>query len=59
MNEPDDERKNDSKLQQLYVELDAVEVALNRAMFKVEAADLTKRRAELLGQIKKRERELN
>lgn len=54
----DDDRKNDPKLQQLYVELDAVEAALNRAMFRVEWASLDKRRGEILGDIKKREREL-
>lgn len=56
---PDDERKNDPKLQQLCVELDGVEVAMDRAMFRVEWAALNKRRSELLGDIKKRERELN
>jgi len=47
------------QLNQLYVELDAVEDALTHAMFRVASRDLYNRRAELLGKIKKLERKRN
>jgi hypothetical protein len=52
-------RESDPELQALYVELDAVEIALEYSMFRVTSAALRKRRGELLGKIKKLEREYN
>lgn len=44
------------QLQQLYVELEGVEVAMERAMSHVEWEALNKRRGEILGNIKKLEK---
>jgi hypothetical protein len=44
------------ELKQLYIELDAVEAAMEGAMFRQERKDLNTRRAALLGQIKSIER---
>lgn len=54
-----EERKDDTKLQELYVELDGVEYAMNRAMFHKTWQELNGRRAALLGQIKELERQKN
>jgi len=51
--------KDIEKLRLLYVEFDAVEAAIERAFGVQEAADLDERRAELLGDIKRMERERN
>jgi hypothetical protein len=45
-------REIPSKLEQLEIELSAVEAAIDNAVFRVESKDLYGRRAELLGQIK-------
>lgn len=54
-----EERKDDTELRNLYVELDAVDAALDVAMGVVEAATLRTVRAHLLGEIKKLERKHN
>jgi hypothetical protein len=45
-------RPQPSKLEQLEIELSAVETAIDNAMFRVGSKELYGRRAELLGQIK-------
>ena len=50
------DRTEDWELRQLYVELDAVDIALANSMWIVEAEQLRRRRGELLGKIKERER---
>ena len=47
---------NREDLKPLYVELDGVCAAMERAMSRVEWDDLNKRRGKLLGQIKEGER---
>jgi hypothetical protein len=47
---------NDEALAALYVELDGVDIAIKNAMWTVEAYMLNQRRAEILGEIKNRER---
>ena len=54
---PDSLERSKLDLRRLYVELDAVEIALDNAMVIVEAQDLNRRRAELLGDIKRLERQ--
>lgn len=54
-----EERKDDTKLQALYVELDSVEYAMNRALFHSTWQKLNGQRAALLGQIKELERQKN
>ena len=47
----------DEKLRLLYVELDSIEIAIVNAYFVVERKALVEKRAEVLGDIKKLERE--
>jgi hypothetical protein len=55
-NSSKDTHENDAKLRDLYVELDAIDIALADAMFKVNVLDLNKQRANILGDIKELER---
>lgn len=49
----------EEKLRSLYVELDSVELALDMAMWVMEADALKEQRSEILGEIKQLERQRN